>query len=140
MSDHSQPNPVTDFPRAAAPPSPPAASGADQLQQKILDRLSQIIDGIVTLRVTTAVGTITAAKIDSIRDATQVTLATEGEEIASTAMNMVLGDCNTVMTKAFIDTPAYVQLHNQAVAEAKAIQQSTMDLLKQAAQAIAARV
>ncbi|HJS85699.1 MAG TPA: hypothetical protein VJ779_09575 [Acetobacteraceae bacterium] len=138
MSGTQAPTPIATFPSPVASDAPhPSVS---QLQQKVLDRLSAIIDGIITMRVTTAVGTVTAAKVENIREATEITLATQGEEIASTAMNMALGDCTIVMTKAFIDTPAYVQLHNQAVTEAKAIRQNTMDLLKQAIQAVAARL
>jgi len=139
MSGNTNPVPPIAVVAAASLTESPSPS-VSQLQQKILDRLSTVIDGIVTMRVTTAVGSVTAVKVDNIREATEITLDTKGEEIASTAMNMALGDCNIVMTKAFIDTPAYVQLHNQAMAEAKAIRQNTMDLLKQAIQAIAARI
>ncbi len=127
MPDATQPVPTT----------PPA--GPVDLADTALDRLRKMVDGLLTLRVTTVIGTVAAVKITDIDTPSQITLSGPAEEVASSSINMLLGDCSTVMTKGFVENPAYAQLHKEAQDQARAVRKETMEMLHAAVGMLAGR-
>lgn len=98
----------------------------------LTERIEKTLENLVVLRVTTVVGTVTATGADAFDQVTGLTLAPDGQQVSCTSINMVLGDCSLILTPSFVDNPAYKQLHDDAVKQALAVRQQTMDLLKQA--------
>jgi hypothetical protein len=114
--------------------APPAT--AESIGQKLRDNLGKFADNIVLLRVTTAIGAVTASKLDDIDSQTQVTFTGEAKEIASTTINMVLGDCTTVYSDGFLTNKDYAQLHKDALADARAIRADTIGMIAKALEAV----
>lgn len=104
--------------------------------QKLLAALEKIADGILMLRVNTVVGTIGPSTVSTQDDKITVNIATQVQEAASTAVNMLDGDCNAVFSKGFLDNPAYVDLHKQSVADARAIRADTMALIERGVETV----
>ena len=121
----------------AVPTTPPAAPL--NLADNALDRLRKMVDGLLTLRVTTVIGTVAAVKITDIDTPSQITLSGPADEVASSSINMLLGDCSTVMTKGFVENPAYAQLHKEAQDQARAVRKETMEMLHAAVGMLAGR-
>jgi hypothetical protein len=107
--------------------SPPAT--IETIGQKLLDSLGKLADGLVNLRVTTAIGAVTASSLTDIANQTQVTFTGEAKEVASTTINMLLGDCTSVWSQGFVDQQPYAQLHKDAVADARAIRTETINMI-----------
>jgi hypothetical protein len=104
--------------------------------QKLLAALEKIADGILMLRVNTVIGTIGPSTVSTQDDKITVNIATQVQEAASTAMNMLDGDCNAVFSKGFLDSPTYVDLHKQSVADARAIRADTMALIERGVETV----
>jgi hypothetical protein len=109
--------------------STPAAT--HPIGQKLLDALGQIADGILMLRVNTVIGTVNHSTVSTKDAKITVDITSDVQEAASTAVNMADGDCNAIYSKGFIDTPAYIEMHKQAVADARAIRADTLTLIEQ---------
>jgi len=103
---------------------------AETLGDKLLKALGDAIDKITTLNVTTLVGNIPADK-SSITDL----VATQG---AYLEIDMVLGNAKESYTAGFAESAAYMKLHTDLVATARAVRAETIGLVKEAAQALAA--
>lgn len=121
----------------AASPTPPTTPPT--LADNALDRLRKMVDGLLTLRVTTVIGTVAAVKITDIDTPSQITLSGPADEVASSSINMLLGDCSTVMTKGFVENPAYAQLHKDSLDQARAVRKETMEMLHAAIGMLAGR-
>jgi len=106
------------------------------LGEKLLAALDKVADGILTVRVNTVIGTISLSTVSTQDENITVNIATQVQEAASTAVNMLDGDCNAVFSKGFLDTPAYVELHKQSVADARAIRADTMALIERAVETV----
>lgn len=134
---------VSKLPSAVVPGNTPPLPD-DERGESILDRayakLGAIIDEIVILRVTTVVGTVTAAGAGDVGEPTVITIAPEGQLVAHSAINTVLGDMNVVLSKGFLDDAALMELHKQALADSRAIRRDSIELLRSAIQMIAGRL
>ena len=113
----------------AAVPIPPRV--ADQ-PEGILERIEKAVENLVVLRVTTVVGTVNARGADDFDQVTGLTLAQGDQQVCSTSINMLLGDCSLILSQVFVDNAAYKQLHADAVTQAKEVRQQTITLLKEA--------
>ena len=113
------------------------------LIQKATAKLEQLVDDIVLLRVTTVIG---AAHVDAASAAnrgaeTAITLDEDKPQlVASTTINMLVGDFTQVIDPVFMDKPEYMKLHADAIATARAIRAETMSLLKSIAKDIEQRL
>ena len=95
-------------------------------------RLEKAVENLVVLRVTTVVGTVNAKGADDFDQVTGLTLAQGDQQVCSTSINMLLGDCSLILSQVFVDNAAYKQLHADAVTQAKEVRQQTITLLKEA--------
>jgi hypothetical protein len=78
------------------------------------------------------VGTVTATGADKFDQITGLILAPEGQQVSSTSINMLLGDCSVILSPSFIDNAAYKQLHADTVKQAMDVREQTVKLLKDA--------
>jgi hypothetical protein len=104
----------------------------------LLDSLGKLADNLITLRVTTAIGAVTASNITEVDEKTTIGFQVEAKEVASTSINMLLGDCNTVLSQGFADNQSYAQIHNAAVATARAVRTDTIDMIGKGIEAVRA--
>ena len=129
--------------RTSAPPEAPAplpkieiATGPGSAATATLaGRLEQAVANLVILRVTTVVGTITAEQADQLHQVTALTLNPAGQQVASTSVNMLLGDCSTLLAPIFVENAVYKDLHAAGLAKALEIRGQTIGLLKEAYEA-----
>ncbi len=118
----------------------PDDARGESILDKAYAKLGAIIDEIVILRVTTVVGTVTAAGAGDVGEPTVITVAPEGQLVAHSAINTALGDMNVVLSKGFLDDAALMALHNQALADSRAIRKDSIDMLRSAIQMIVGRL
>ena len=95
-------------------------------------RLEGAVANLVVLRVTTVVGTVSAQGADDLHQVTRLTLAADGQHVASTSINMMLGDSSTILSPAFVENPAYKELHMDSVKKAQEVRDQTINLLEKA--------
>ncbi len=113
------------------------------LIQKAADRLERLVDDIVLLRVTTIIGAahVDAGSATDRQAETAITLdADKPQLVASTTINMLIGDFTQVIDPAFMEKPEYMKLHADAIVTARAIRAETMSLLKSIAKDIEQRL
>ncbi len=122
---------------------PDGAPLPEDVQQHSGIELAKIVDTLVTLRVTTIIG---AARVDpasavAIGSATTVTIDANADQIvASTAINMALGDMTQVLHPDFETKPDLAKLHQDAIATARAVRAETVAILTALAKDVAARL
>ncbi len=88
------------------------------------------------LHVNAVIGTIGRSTVSTQDEKITINIAAQAREAASTAVHMLDGDCTAVFSKGFLDTPAYVELHKQTVADARAIRVDTMALIEQGVETV----
>lgn len=98
----------------------------------LIERLERAVGALVVLRVTTVVGTVTAEGADDLNQVTRLRLAGDGQQVASSSINTMLGDCSTILSPIFVENAAYKELHASAVAKAQEVRSQTIALLKEA--------
>jgi hypothetical protein len=98
----------------------------------VLERLERALENLVVLRAVTVVGNITANGADEFNQVTGLRLEPDTQQVCSTSVNMLLGDCSLILSPIFVENAAYKQLHDDSVKQALAVRQQTIDLLKQA--------
>ncbi|HUN43306.1 MAG TPA: hypothetical protein VMU81_23680 [Acetobacteraceae bacterium] len=113
-----------------------------EVQQNSGGELLKIVQNLVTLRVTTV---IAAARVDpasatNLGAATAVTVDANDQVVASTAINMALGDVTQIFHPDFEAKPDLAKLHQDAIATARAIRSETITILTTLAKDIAARL
>lgn len=116
------------------PDTGPATGGSndatESLLQKAYEQLGKIIDAIVVLRVTTVVGTVTAANVTDPMQPTTITVEPGGQLVAHSAINTALGDADLVYSKGFLEDATLTKLHDDALAQSRAIRKDSMDMLR----------
>jgi hypothetical protein len=117
-----------------------ADAGASGTLDRLAGRLEQVVANLATLRVTTVVGTVTAERADQLDRVTGLTLSPTGQLVASTSVNMLIGDSSTIIAPTFVENPAYKELHEAAVAKAVEVRGQTLTLLKEAYEAFKDRL
>jgi len=121
-------------------PDPTPSNDANQsLLQKAYDQLGKIIDDIVILRVTTVVGTVSAANVTDPMQPTTITIEPGGQLVAHSAINTALGDAGLVFSKGFLDDATLTKIHNDALDQSRAIRKDSMDMLRSAIESILGR-
>jgi predicted TIM-barrel enzyme len=82
------------------------------------------------LRVNAVIGTTGRSTASTQDEKITFNIAAQAQEAASTAVHMLDGDCDAVFSEGFLDTPAYVELHKQTVADVRTIRIDTMALIE----------
>jgi hypothetical protein len=113
-------------------PPPAGNSPTSSILQKAYAQLEKLVENIVSLRVTTVVGTVTAADVADPSMPTRITIDPAGQLVAHSAINTALGDANIVMSKGFLEDEALNKLHAQALADSRAIRKESVDMLRSA--------
>ena len=98
----------------------------------LMQRIERALENLVVLRVTTVVGNVTATGADQFNQITGLKIAPDDQQVASTSINMLLGDSSLILSPSFVDNAAYKALHSEAVTQALSIRKQTVDLLKDA--------
>lgn len=142
MSDKVTPlDPGAAAPRPAPEPAPEVGGAREGgTFDRLAGRIEQVVANLATLRVTTVVGTVTAAQADQLHQITDLKLGSEGQQVASTSVNMLIGDSSTILAPIFVENPAYKELHATAVAKALEVRGQTIALLKEAYEAFKDRL
>jgi hypothetical protein len=107
-----------------------AMADTDTLGDRLLKALGDAVDKITTLNVTTLVG-----NIPSDKTAIEDLVTTQGAKLE---IDMVLGNAKESYTAGFAESAAYMKLHTDLVATARAVRVETIGLVKEAALALAA--
>ena len=113
--------PAGDTTRTSAPGAP---------GQGFMKALGDAINNLAVLRVTVVVGTVTATGADDLHQVTKIELTGQGQEVASTSINMALGDSSVILSPKFVEDANYQKLHAEAVDQALKVRQQTVDLLQ----------
>jgi hypothetical protein len=108
--------------------------------ERAYKKLGEIVEEIVVLRVTTVVGTVTAADVGDVTTSTKITVASDNQLVAHLAVNTALGDTNVVLSKGFMDDAALMAIHKQATADALMIRKESVEMLRSAIQMIASHL
>ncbi len=99
-------------------------------RDSFLDRVQRIAANIVVMKVTTVVGTLeSAVGADELHRVTTIKVAPTDQQVASLSINMALGDTSLLMSQSFVDNDTYRKLHDEAVQQARAVRQETVELL-----------
>jgi hypothetical protein len=132
-ANNPRPGEPTSTPAPAPAPVPALAQASavpsrDEFRAKII----RALENIVTLRVTTVVGPVKIKNLDDFNAVTEVVLPDDKVlEVASTAINLVLGDITQVRTEKFAQDPAYAKLHDDALVAARSIIADNLATLKE---------
>lgn len=113
-----------------APGSPgearePKASTAETIRQRVL----AAVENLVNLRVTTVVGGVQAIDVDEFHRVTTLRLQPGEQSVASSSIDMVLGDSSTIVSPIFVQDAAFQKLHADARAQAEEVRKNTIDML-----------
>lgn len=111
---------------------PDAPQPSQNLMTKAAEELESLIGKVVTLQVTTVIAT---ARVDAgtafnrgVETAVSFDAGTP-QLVASTTINMALGDYTQVLDPSFVNKPEYAKLHQDALSTARAIRSETVSLL-----------
>lgn len=113
------------------------------VQQHSVEKLAQVLDRFVTLRVTTVIG---AAHVDpgtAVDPGAATAVAFDGnvqQVVASTTLNMALGDMTQILHPDFEAKPDLAKLHQDAIATARTIRSETVTILTALVKDLAARL
>lgn len=105
--------------------------------------LENLVDKLLELRVTTVIGSAHADTTTAVNRGaeTAITLDTGAAQlVASTTINMALGDCTQLLDPAFVEKPEYAKLHQDAVALARTIRAETVAILTTLAKDVASHL
>lgn len=117
---------------AGAPPKRGQApdESRSEARQTFGQRMAEIIENIVFLRVTTVIGTGVAVQdAEALDKPTRITIQPDGQKVASLSVNMVDGDSTLVMSQAFVEKPEYRALHDKAVENANEVRANSVALI-----------
>ncbi|MDT7950759.1 MAG: hypothetical protein RQ966_04565 [Acetobacteraceae bacterium] len=119
------PDPVPMQP-AATSPGPDSEAVATSLRE----RIGEAVGKLLVLRVTTIIGEVSATGAGQFGEVTGLSLGTQGQLVACTSFDMLLGDGSVIMSPAFTKDPDLRALHADSVNQAHAIREKSVALLK----------
>ena len=94
------------------------------------DKVRKAVEGVVTLHVTTVIGSVSIQKAEDGGAVSFVKLDDGGQKVANTVINMALGDSTTIYGHDFVSDPALLAMHNTAIETAHTVRKETIDILK----------
>jgi hypothetical protein len=121
------PRAIAPLDAADPPPEKPVATLA-AFRQGIVDALN----GLLVLHVTTVIGHVGRIATSGAGAVTTVALDDSAPKVASTVINMAIGDITTTYTPDFISNADLMKLHADAIQTARDVRKETITLLKTA--------
>ena len=112
---------------------PSATPDLDSTSNKdsFLSRVERIAANLVILKVTTVIGTFESViGADETHRVTVIKAASNNQQVASISINMALGDTSQVVSQSFVENPIYMKMHIDALVQARAVRQETIELLR----------
>ena len=118
-----------------------------QLQPTLIEKaeamLERVIDKVVTLRVTTVIAAAHTVGDTAVNRDTQTAIQIDpgiAQVVASTTIDMALGDYTEVIDPQFIEKAEYAKLHQDALALARTIRSETVAILRSIAKDIESHI
>ena len=100
-------------------------------KDSFLSRVERIAANLVILKVTTVIGTFESViGADETHRVTVIKAASNNQQVASISINMALGDTSQVVSQSFVENPIYMKMHIDALVQARAVRQETIELLR----------
>lgn len=96
------------------------------------DKVRKAVEGVITLHVTTVIGTASIQNAADGGAVSTVVLEAGAPKVANTVINMALGDSTTIYSQDFVSDPALLAIHNTAIETAHTVRKETIDILKTA--------
>ncbi|MEO8714193.1 MAG: hypothetical protein ABI369_04190 [Acetobacteraceae bacterium] len=122
---------------------PDAQPLSPSLVSTAMTALEGLVDKLLELRVTTIIGAAHADATKAVNRGTETEITLDAgasQIVASTTINMALGDCTQLLDPAFVEKPEYAKLHQDAVALARTIRAETVAILTTLAKDVASHL
>jgi hypothetical protein len=108
-------------------PNTPAAN-----TKTISDKIATAIERVMTLRITTVVGLVTATNANDGHMGSDIQLPPGPHECDTTTVDLLQGDITQIKTEKFISDPAYARMHDDALTAGRQIVADNLSALKSA--------
>ena len=119
------------------------SGGGSGRSDKAVTTLAALAEKLVLLRVTTVIGAakVTLTPLDDGGDKVAVDLGPAADQlVASSTMDMLLGDFTQVFSPDFVSKPDYAALHASALSQAHDTRDKTIAMLKEIATYLAEKL
>jgi hypothetical protein len=98
----------------------------------ISEKIATAIEKVMTLRITTVVGLVTATNAIDGHMGLDIQLPAGPHECATTTVDLLQGDITQIRTEKFISDPAYAKMHDDALTAGRQIVADNLAALKSA--------